>query len=92
MAFAALAIGAPVAVGLPVGHSVQGVLVAVCGLVGALADRADPYPIRAQRIAVAGTFGGVAGLSHTIPTTRSSSRRVPHGWPKGRCGRHAQGG
>jgi hypothetical protein len=62
MGLAALAIGVPVAVGLAVGHTVQGVLIAVGGLVGALADRPGPYPMRVRRIAIAGVFGGVAGL------------------------------
>lgn len=62
MCLAALGVGVPLGVGLAAGHPVQGVLVAVGGLVASLADRVGPYPARMRRVAAAGVFGGAGGL------------------------------
>lgn len=62
MGFAALAIGVPMAAGLATARPALGTLVAVGGLIGAMADRTGPYPMRMRRIAMAGVFGGAAGL------------------------------
>jgi uncharacterized membrane protein YccC len=62
MGLAALAVGVPLAVGIAAGHTIDGVLASVGGLVAALADRVGPYPVRMRRIATAGIFGGEAGL------------------------------
>ena len=59
MALGALAIGGPLAAGLASGQLVRGVLMAFGGLVGAMADRAGPYPMRMRRVAAAGTLGCV---------------------------------
>ena len=61
MGLGALAVGVPLAVGLAAGQPVKGVLMAFGGLVGAMADRIGPYPVRMRRVAFAGTFGA-AGL------------------------------
>jgi uncharacterized membrane protein YccC len=52
----------PLAAGLAAGQLVPGVLAAVGGLVGMLADRPGPYPVLMRRILTAGVFGGAAGL------------------------------
>lgn len=62
MGIAALAIGVPMAAGLATARPALGTLVAVGGLIGAMADRTGPYPMRMRRIAMAGVFGGAAGL------------------------------
>jgi uncharacterized membrane protein YccC len=62
MCLTALGVGAPLGVGTAAGHPVQGVLVAVGGLVASLADRIGPYPARMRRVAAAGVFGGAGGL------------------------------
>jgi uncharacterized membrane protein YccC len=62
MGLAALGIGVPLAAGLAAGQLLPGVLAAVGGLVGVLADRPGPYPVRLRRILTAGVFGGAAGL------------------------------
>src|SRR5215468_1952410 len=61
MGLGALALGVPLAVGLAAGQPVKGVLMAFGGLVGAMADRIGPYPVRMRRVAFAGIFGA-AGL------------------------------
>jgi len=62
MGFTALAVGAPLAAGLTAGQLGPGVLVAMGGLGGALADQIGPYPMRMRRIAATGVLGGAAGL------------------------------
>jgi uncharacterized membrane protein YccC len=62
MVRSALAVCAPLALGLALGKHVPGLLVAIGGLLGAVADRGGTYPARLRRIAVAGVFGGAAGL------------------------------
>ncbi len=62
MGFPALAVGAPLAAGLTAGQLGPGVLVAMGGLGGALADQIGPYPMRMRRIAATGVLGGAAGL------------------------------
>ncbi len=58
----ALAVCAPLAVGLALGKHVPGLLVAIGGLLAAVADREGSYPARLRRVAVIGIFGGAAGL------------------------------
>jgi uncharacterized membrane protein YccC len=62
MALAALAVGVPLIVGVAISQVVAGVFMAVGGLVGALADRVAPFPLRLRRVAAAGVVGGVPGL------------------------------
>ena len=61
MGLGALAVGVPLAAGLAAGQPVKGVLMALGGLVGAMADRIGPYQVRMRRVAFAGVFGA-AGL------------------------------
>ena len=62
MVRSALAVCAPLALGLVLGKHVPGLLGAIGGLLGAVVDRGGTYPARMRRIAVAGIFGGAAGL------------------------------
>jgi uncharacterized membrane protein YccC len=62
MVRSALAVCVPLALGLALGKHVPGLLVAIGGLLGAVADRGGTYPARLRRIAIAGIFGGAAGL------------------------------
>ncbi|MDX6338279.1 MAG: hypothetical protein QOG05_5619 [Streptosporangiaceae bacterium] len=59
---AALAVCGPLALGMAVGDQVAGLLGAMGGLLGSVVDRGGTYPARIRRIAVAGIFGGAAGL------------------------------
>ena len=59
---AALAVCGPLALGMALGNQVAGLLGAMGGLLGAVADRGGTYPARIRRVAVAGLFGGAAGL------------------------------
>jgi uncharacterized membrane protein YccC len=61
MGLGALAAGVPLTVGLAAGQPVKGVLMAFGGLLGTMADRIGPYPLRTRRVAFAGAFGA-AGL------------------------------
>ena len=62
MVRSALAVCAPLALGLALGRHVPGLLAAMGGLLGAVVDRGGTYPARLRRVAVAGVFGGAAGL------------------------------
>ena len=57
MARAALGVGVPLAAGLITGGIVPGVLIALGGLLGALADRPVPCPARMRATALAGVSG-----------------------------------
>ncbi len=59
---AALAVCGPLALGMALGDQVGGLLGAMGGLLGSVVDRGGTYPARIRRIAVAGIFGGAAGL------------------------------
>ncbi len=59
---AALAVCGPLALGMALGDQVGGLLGAMGGLLGSVVDRGGTYPARLRRIAVAGIFGGAAGL------------------------------
>jgi uncharacterized membrane protein YccC len=61
MGLGALAVGVPLAAGLAAGQPVKGVLIALGGLVGVMADRISPYQVRMRRVVFAGILG-VAGL------------------------------
>jgi uncharacterized membrane protein YccC len=60
---ATLAVSVPLAVALALGHKTLGVLPAMGGLLGALADTGGPYLTRVKRVASAAVFGGAAGLA-----------------------------
>jgi uncharacterized membrane protein YccC len=62
MVRSALAVCAPLALGLALGKHVPGLLGAIGGMLGAVVDREGTYPARLRRVAVAGVFGGAAGL------------------------------
>jgi uncharacterized membrane protein YccC len=72
MGLGALAAGVPLAAGLAAGQPVKGVLIALGGVIGAMADRISPYQVRMRRVAFAGLLGG-AGL--LVGATISG-----HGW------------
>ncbi len=59
---AALAVCGPLALGMALGDQVAGLLGAMGGLLGSVADAGGSYPARIRRIAVAGFFGGAGGL------------------------------
>ncbi len=61
VARATLGVGVPLAAGLTTGAPIPGVLAAMGGLAGALADRPVPYPARLRGIALAGA-GAAVGL------------------------------
>jgi len=58
----ALAVCGPLALGLILDKHVPGLLAAMGGLLGSVVDRGGTYPARLRRVAVAGLFGGAAGL------------------------------
>jgi len=60
---AALAICVPLAVGFAVGKPTIGLLPAMGGLLGTMADRGGSYLSRVKRISVVGVFGGAVGLA-----------------------------
>ena len=60
---AMLAVSVPLAVALALGQKALGVLPAMGGLLGALADTGGPYLTRVKRVASAAVFGGAAGLA-----------------------------
>ena len=62
MGLGALTVGVPLAAGLAAGQPLRGVLMALGGLVGAMADRIGPYQVRMRRVAFAGVFGAVGLL------------------------------
>jgi uncharacterized membrane protein YccC len=63
MVRAALAVCVPLSVGFAVGKGTLGVLPAIGGLLGAMADTGGTYPARAKRVAAAGVLGGAVGLA-----------------------------
>jgi uncharacterized membrane protein YccC len=63
MVRAALAICVPLSVALAFGERTLGVLPAMGGLLGTLADAGGPYLSRVKRVAIAAVFGGAAGLA-----------------------------
>ena len=63
MARAAVAICAPLAVGLALGKGTIGSLPAMGGLLGTVADNGGPYPTRVKRVVSATVFGGAVGLT-----------------------------
>jgi uncharacterized membrane protein YccC len=63
MVRAAMAICGPLAVALAVGQRAQGVLVAMGGLLGTVADKGGSYAARVKRVGSAAVFGGAAGLA-----------------------------
>ncbi len=60
---AALAICVPLSVSLALGKGSLGVLPAMGGLLGTMADTDGPYPSRVKRVCSAAVFGGAAGLA-----------------------------
>ena len=60
---ATLAVSVPLAVALALGQKALGVLPAMGGLLGTLADTGGPYLTRVKRVASAAVFGGAAGLA-----------------------------
>ncbi|HZR51576.1 MAG TPA: FUSC family protein [Streptosporangiaceae bacterium] len=60
---AAFAICLPLSVALPAGRDTLGVLPAMGGLLGILADSGGPYLTRVKRVASASVFGGAVGLA-----------------------------
>src|ERR1700730_10021443 len=60
---AVLATCVPLRAALALGHSKLGVLPAMGGLLGALADTGGPYLSRVKRVGSAAVFGGAAGLA-----------------------------
>jgi uncharacterized membrane protein YccC len=73
MARAALAICVPLSASLAAGRTTLGVLPAMGGLLGTLADAGGPYLGRVKRVCSAAVFGGAAGLA--IGATTHG-----HGW------------
>jgi uncharacterized membrane protein YccC len=62
MGHAALAIAAPMAIGLATGHLTPGVVAGLGAALATMADRGGPYLTRVRRTIVAGTLGGTVGL------------------------------
>jgi uncharacterized membrane protein YccC len=60
---AALAICVPLAVAMALGRTTLGVLPAMGGLLGTMADAGGPYLSRVKRVGSAAVFGGAAGLA-----------------------------
>jgi uncharacterized membrane protein YccC len=60
---AALAICVPLSAGLVLGDRALGVLPAMGGILGTMADTGGPYLSRVKRVASAAVFGGAAGLA-----------------------------
>ena len=60
---AALAICVPLSVSLALGKGPLGVLPAMGGLLGTMADTGGPYLSRVKRVCSAAVFGGAAGLA-----------------------------
>ena len=60
---AALAICVPLSVSLALGKVSIGVLPAMGGLLGTMADTGGPYPTRVKRVCSAAVFGGAVGLA-----------------------------
>src|SRR3984885_1957970 len=63
MARAALAICAPLAVGIVVGRRDVGLVSAIGGLLGTVTDSGGPYAVRVKRVVISSVFGGTAGLA-----------------------------
>jgi hypothetical protein len=63
MGRAAIAICGPLAVAFAVGQRAPGVLVAMGGLLGTVADKGGPYAARVKQVGSAAVFGGAAGLA-----------------------------
>ena len=63
MVRAALAICAPLAVGIAAGSREIGVVPAIGGLLGTITDTGGPYAVRVKRVVIASVFGGTAGLA-----------------------------
>jgi uncharacterized membrane protein YccC len=63
MGRAAMAICGPLAVAFAVGQRAPGVLVAMGGLLGTVADKGGPYAARVKQVGSAAVFGGAAGLA-----------------------------
>ena len=59
----ALAVCVPLGTGLAVGKITIGLLPALGGLLGTMADRGGSYLYRVERVSVVGVFGGAAGLA-----------------------------
>ena len=59
---AALAICAPLSVGIVTGRRDIGLVLAIGGLTGTVIDTGGPYVVRVKRAVTAGVFGGAAGL------------------------------
>ena len=59
---AALAICVPLSVSLALGQRALGVLPAMGGILGTMADTGGPYLSRVKRVCTAAVFGGAAGL------------------------------
>ena len=60
---AALAICVPLSVAFAVGRATIGMLPAMGGLLGTMADRGGSYLNRVKRVSAAGVFGGAVGLA-----------------------------
>jgi uncharacterized membrane protein YccC len=60
---AALAICVPLSVALALGDRTLGVLPAMGGILGTMADTGGPYLSRVKRVATAAVFGGAVGLA-----------------------------
>jgi uncharacterized membrane protein YccC len=63
MVRAALAICAPLAVGIAAGNRDLGLVPAIGGLLGTITDAGGPYAVRVKRVVIASVFGGTAGLA-----------------------------
>jgi uncharacterized membrane protein YccC len=73
MAFAALAIGVPLLIGVLGGQLVPAVLISVGAILALMVDRAGPYPLRVRRLA---TVGAGAALGFVLGIAING-----HGWP-----------
>ena len=60
---AALAICAPLAVGIVVGRRDVGLVSAIGGLLGTVTDSGGPYTVRVKRVVSSSVIGGTAGLA-----------------------------
>ena len=74
---AALAICVPLSAALALGKSSLGVLPAMGGLLGTMADTGGPYLSRVKRVCSAAVFGGAARVLTSWSGWPDSNRRPP---------------